>query len=162
MRSVLGAGPLAAVMLALAISSAVAAEQFKAWRKQCETLPGGQVACNIVQDVRTPQGDTVMMRAQVGFIPQQNQALLLITLPLGVALKPGLQLRVDQIGTWPMGFDVCTADGCRAALPLDAKLLKALKKGVKAAIAVKELRGQTLSIPLSLLGFTRGFEAIGN
>jgi len=159
MKLILRSGLLATALLALAIN-ATAAEQFKDWRKQCETLPGGQRACNIVQDVRTPQGDTVMMRVQVGLIPQKNQPLLLITLPLGVALKPGLQLRIDQAGSWAMGFDVCTADGCRAALPMDAKLIKALKKGVKAEVAIKELRGQTLAIPLSLLGFTRGYQAI--
>jgi len=146
------------MLLPLAAPAAQQA-QFKDWQRQCERLPAGGQSCHIVQQVFNPDTGALAMRVQVGFTPQR-QPLLLVTLPLGVALRPGIVMRDDGRGDWPVRFDVCTGDGCRAAEVLDADQLGAMKRGSKAVLTIADLGGRKIEVPLSLLGFTRGYASI--
>lgn len=58
-----------------------------------------------------------------------NIPTMFITVPLGVSLNAGLGVAVDKKGIGVTRFDFCTDNGCLAAIPMDAKLTSALKKG---------------------------------
>lgn len=132
---------------------------FRDWQRQCEQLPAGDQSCHILQQVFNPETGALAMRMQVGFTPQR-QPLLLVTLPLGVALRPGVLMRVDGKEPWLVRFDVCAGDGCRAAEILQADQLRAMKRGSKAVLTIADLSGRKIAVPLSLLGFTRAYASI--
>ena len=134
--------------------------RFKDWSRNCDALPGGKQACHIVQDVTDNQSGEVVLRAEVGLIPGTKRALLLITVPLGVALRPGLGLRIDTGKPQQMLFDACARDGCRAATPMSAALIRAMKRGARAQVTVMRLDGERYVVPVSLAGFTRGFDSV--
>lgn len=147
------------ILLLLPLLAVAAPQQFRDWQRQCERAPSGEQSCHILQQVVNPENGALAMRVQVGFTPQR-QALLLISLPLGVALRPGVIVSVDGQGSWPVSFEVCSADGCRAAALLSSELLRAMKKGSKAHFGIADLSGRKLVVPLSLLGFTRAYASI--
>jgi len=146
------------VLLPLA-AHAAPKQSFRDWQRQCEPSPAGGQSCNIAQQVVNPENGALAMRVQVGLTPQR-QPLLLVTLPLGVALRPGVVVNIDGHGQWPVSFDVCTGDGCRAATVLEPKLLRAMRQGSQAELSIADLSGRKIVVPLSLLGFTRGYASI--
>lgn len=150
------------ILLGSLLGSVTGAEpvRYKDWAKNCSEQPDGTRACNLVQDVTDQKSGSVMLRAEVGYIPGSKTALMLITVPLGVALRPGLEFRVDNAKSWKLLFDVCARDGCRAATPMDGSLIAALKRGAQATVSISNLGGRGLVIPISLLGFTKGFSSL--
>lgn len=96
---------------------------------------------------------------------------LQVIAPLGVALSQGISLWIDadgvagsaaaaRIGTIPYG--TCRIDGCAAQVVLDASTLALLRAG-STAIFVFYLDGgedEAIGIPISLTGFSEGFDAL--
>jgi len=147
-------------MLVSVTGAAQQAERFKDWTRSCDALPGGKQACHIVQDVTSKQTGEVVLRAEVGVIPGTRRALLLITVPLGVALRPGLGLQIDSAKPLHLLFDACAPDGCRAATPMNAALINAMKRGAQARVTVTRLNAEHYVVPVSLSGFTKGFGSV--
>ena len=152
---------LALLAMLLPLVGNAAEARFRDWQRQCESLRDGKQACHIAQQVFNPDTHALAMRVEVGFTPQRLP-LLLVTLPLGVALRPGIIVSIDGHGQWPVSFDVCSRDGCRAATLLDAELLTAMKRGNTAELTIADLSGRKITVPLSLLGFTRGYASISD
>jgi len=96
---------------------------------------------------------------------------LQVIAPLGVALRQGIALWIDpdgvdgaaaadQIGTIP--YETCRADGCAAQVVLDTRTLGLLRAGAT-AVFVFYLEGaedEAIGIPISLTGFSAGFDAL--
>ena len=134
--------------------------RFKDWAGECERLANGDSSCHIVQNVVDPNSGSVVLRAEVGFIPGQSKSLLLVTVPLGVDLRPGLDLRIDSAAPRKLAYYVCSPDGCRAALAFDQALINAMKRGAKARITLSKMDGRRQDVPLSLMGFTKGYNSL--
>ena len=135
-------------------------KRFKDWPRQCEPLPNGKPGCHIFFNAVNTGTRQAMLRMEVGFIPGSEHALLLITVPLGVAIKSGLGFSIDGDKARPVEIYVCVADGCRAALPMNNKLIKAMKRGRRGQMAITELSGRVLNIAISLSGFTKAYKSI--
>jgi invasion protein IalB len=145
----------------IGMESAVAEPtRFKDWTRECEPLPNGQPGCHIFFNAVNAATGQPMLRMEVGFIPGSEHALLLITVPLGVAIKSGLGFSIDDDKARPVDFYVCIADGCRAALPMDTTLIRTMKRGRKGQVAITELSGRVLNIGISLSGFTKAYKSI--
>ena len=134
--------------------------RFKDWTGECERLANGDSSCHIVQNVVDPNSGSVVMRAEVGFIPGQQQSLMLVTVPLGVDLRPRLDFRIDSAAPRKLGYYVCSPDGCRAALAIDKALINAMKRGAGARITITKMDGRRQDVPLSLMGFTNGYNSL--
>lgn len=153
---------LVGAALAAPLSPVFGAEpvRFKDWTKGCEPAPDGGSNCHIAQNVSNPQTGQVVLRAEIGFNPDQDQPLMLVIVPLDVDLRPGLGFRIDSAAARRIDFFVCSRDGCRAALLVDAGLIAAMKRGANATVTVTTLDGRRHDVPLSLMGFTRGFDSL--
>ena len=57
-------------------------------------------------------------------------------------------------------FQVCNQAGCIAALPLADGRLEAFKVGQQAKVSFQDGRRQPVTVPVSLSGFTAGFESL--
>jgi len=147
-------------LLLLPVAQAEPTEHFKEWVQDCSKQADGKRACHIFQNVTDHNTGEVMLRAEVGYIPGGNKALLLITVPLGVALRTGLELQIDSAKPRRMLFDVCARDGCRAATQMDVGLIRAMKRGGVARVTISNLAGRSLVVPVSLSGFTKGLGSL--
>lgn len=142
----------------LSVTGAQAAnngEQFKDWKIQCEAPQGSeQEICHAFQNLTMKEGGQRVLHIAVGYLPNKDHPVAIFTLPLGIALPPGVMLQVDEGAKNTFPVEVCTPDGCRAGLEIKPELMASLKAGSKAKVTFANLQRQGLTVPVSLKGFT--------
>jgi invasion protein IalB len=81
--------------------------------------------------------------------------LLRVTVPLGVALVPGVRIVIDEKEAMTAPYVVClSTNGCMADYKADADLIEKLKKGRTLAIEAVD-KGRSISFTLPLTGFAK-------
>ena len=100
------------------------------------------------------------MQLAVGYWGPENLRGLIITVPLGVTLPPGINVQIDgqQIGRAP--FFQCTVNGCQSRVPLEDALLATMKSGQGGVVTFRDAQGRDVPLAFSLRGFTAGFGAV--
>jgi invasion protein IalB len=136
-------------------------KRFKDWTARCEAPEGGGPrACYLFQNILLKKANRQLLHVAVGYQPRTDTAAAVFTLPLGVSLPGGLSLTVDEGKPLRMRYERCDANGCRAPLTLNDGLIKSLKGGRWARVAFFDSNRREVSVPVSLLGFTAGFNAL--
>lgn len=138
-------------------------QQFQDWMVRC-TGPEGDPAraCEMVQQRFDGEGRPVLTVA-VGEVPGSPSPGMVLILPLGIALPPGVALIIDGGAELPMRVERCEPRGCLVELLLEPDLLARLKAGRKATALVHAYREDGLhrvGLPLSLLGFTAALDEV--
>lgn len=138
--------------------------QFQDWVVRCGSpAEGAPQACEMVQQRLDEQGQTVLAIA-VGKVPNTNDPGMLIILPLGIWLRPGVVLKVDGGEEVPVPVERCERRGCQVELLLEANVLRLLKAGTEANVLfqIYDENGQpkVVGVPFSLLGFTAALNEI--
>ena len=139
-------------------------QQFKDWTARCESAQDPDTGpCYLVQNLLLKSQKKRLLHVAVGFMQndaQGKQPAAFFTLPLGVSLPGGISLTVDSGKALRMRYERCDATGCLAPLALTEDLIKALKGGRWARVAFFDANRREVSVPVSLLGFTAGFESL--
>jgi invasion protein IalB len=138
--------------------------QFQDWVVRCGQPAGGAPqACEMVQQRLDEQGQTVLAIA-VGKVPNTNDPGMLIILPLGIWLPPGVVLQVDGGEEVPVRVERCERRGCQVELLLEPNVLTLLKAGTEANVLfqIYDENGEpkVVGVPFSLLGFTAALNEI--
>lgn len=131
--------------------------QFQDWNLRCGRSEQGPEVCEIWQ-LRTDSEGRTIMAVAVGTAPGTANPVLLIILPLGISLPPGVTLAVDGGAETPLQVERCERQGCRIEMLVEPDLLNRLKNGREAKVFFEALdpegQMQRLGVPISLLGFT--------
>ena len=120
----------------------------------------GVTICQISQILNEKESNNPVMQVSVGYLPEQEQPVAAITLPLGIWLPPGLQLQVDDGKKGRVPVDTCVPGGCRAGVELDAEFLASMKQGNQLNVTFGGGNRQPLTIPVSLQGFSAALDAL--
>lgn len=161
--------PLLVAVVLVAVSlpawAAKDGERYTDWTVKCQQRDGGE-RCILFQLLKDKE-DKPMLLAEVGYLPENNLAAAVFTVPLGVFLRPGLGLKIDGGEPIWIPYERCTPLGCIAAAPLEQpmedqqKLVDRFKRGAKLEIIVFDNKGPVaVPEPISLNGFTKGFSAL--
>lgn len=167
---------VAAVMLAVAGASGQAAAQdsdrfelrdtFGAWDVRC--ADGSE--CLMTQTAFDTQGRP-FFRIVINKLAEPREtnggsvvALSSITVPLGVFLPSGINMRIDDREFGSVSFITCSGGGCQANPPLDPTLVDAMKSGGVASFKVRVAQpdGTTSErdAEISLSGFTAAYDSL--
>lgn len=152
------------LVLLFAASSLQAAgidgKKYKDWVGKCDTNPQGQQFCYIFQMLRNKDTDQPVMMTMVGYENQSKSPIVIFHLPKEINQQELVQLKVDN--NEPIAFKVaCNEQQCRAGFQLDSRMMKEFKKGTRGLVAVKQPgKEEPVFLPVSLSGFTKGFNAI--
>ncbi len=164
---------LAAAMLWLLSLAAIAADEtsttatsqsqvFKDWRLECQKSEGEeQEICQISQSIVFKEDNRPLLHMAVGYTAKEHKPAAIFNLPLGISLPPGVSVKIDEGEPRRMPIEHCFPAGCRAYLSLDEELLAALKRGLEAQVTFHDLTRRPVAVPVSLRGFTAGFNALG-
>jgi invasion protein IalB len=138
--------------------------QFQDWAVRCgRVAEGAAEACEMVQQRLDEQGQTVLAVA-VGKVPNSENPGMLIILPLGIWLPPGVVLRVDGGEEISARVERCERRGCQVELLLEPNALAVLKSGREANVLfqIYDENGQpkVVGVPFSLLGFTAALNEV--
>jgi invasion protein IalB len=122
--------------------------------------PGEQEVCFLVHQAIDQATQNPLLKVTVGFFGDERQSGAVIAMPLGVPLARGLQISVDgkELATVP--FQVCRRDGCQAYFQMDNNAVAAFKAGTQAMAHVESTMGEGFNLPISLRGFTAGFDSL--
>lgn len=155
------------VLLALRAEPARAQPQdgqvFQDWTARCETDPqdAAVTRCFIVQAVVAGEERRRVMLLAVAYPPGRDTPLATAILPLGVALRAGIEVAIDDGAPKRYPFSICLADGCQAHVPLDDAMMTAFKKGNKGSVAfARPPDGRAVKVPFSLKGFTAAVNSL--
>ncbi|MFO8003158.1 invasion associated locus B family protein [Thioalkalivibrio sp.] len=127
------------------------------WQVICEDLPDGET-CFITQAAVDEEGEPVM-QISIGLI--EGDTVMVVYLPLGLDLRPGMLFQVGETLQREFPFQTCLPNGCRVVARVDAEMMDALRGGTTFSIGVKTLDSDSVAvIEGSLMGFTAGFRAV--
>ena len=135
-----------------------------AWTFQCQALSADQTICALVQAAFNKKTKAQLLRAVVRYTSTaaDSRLGLFVTLPLGIHLAPGIVGRVDKEEQFKFTLQNCRTTGCEAAVEIDTNLERAMKVGKQLIVGFKATAGgDTVAVPISLSGFTKGLGALG-
>ncbi len=161
-------GLITAVMLSLLavpfqLAAAEKGKNFKDWGHKCEKPKGfDKEICFIFQRITNKENDKKVADITIAYAPKAgSKPLMVVTLPLGVFLPAGIQLRVDQEKeTARAQFVQCIQDGCQARVVMDDKMMSKLKGGNRLGVAFLTPQQKQLGFPVSLSGFTAAIDSL--
>ncbi len=162
------AGLITAIMFSLLavpfqLTAAEKPKNYKDWGYKCETPKGfDKEICFIFQRITNKENNKRVADITVAYAPNSGKKpLMVVTLPLGVFLPAGIQLRVDQGKEAARApYVQCIKDGCQARVILDDKIMDKLKSGNRLGVAFLTPKQKQLGFPVSLSGFTAAINSL--
>lgn len=150
------------------------AEEFGDWDFSCVRTGTGNDPCRFTQTLENGEGGRV---AQVSVVPlppgEPVAAAAIIETPLGTLLRiprnaeelgqpGGLRIKVDDGELRVFQYTFCNAGGCVAEIGMEQAFVDAFKRGRQATITIwsADAPGQPVELPLSLSGFTAGYDRV--
>lgn len=155
-------------LLAMALGVCAVAEAkpehgqtFKNWTARCEPMPGSGVErCFIFQNLVLKDSGKRLVHMAVGYLAADGKPAAVVTMPLGISLPMGADISVDGGAPESVVIERCDATGCIGALALSDGFIADLKRGREARIGFHDASRRRIAVPLSLLGFTAGFNSL--
>jgi invasion protein IalB len=123
---------------------------YSPWGKACDV--NDKRICATSKEGRTSDGK-VAVAAELVERPGQK-TVLKITLPLGMAIKYGTRVVVDQGQPMAGRYVICRQDGCTADYEVSGELIRKLTKARTLTVqGINGRSGQTTSVDLPLVDF---------
>lgn len=134
--------------------------RFEDWAVQCQQPESAESGvCVMFQRQVLDNGRTILMMT-VRNVPDRPEPLVMLQVPLGVLLQPGLSFSVDGGEPVELDYALCNENGCITTFPLVERIEDALKKGLSADVVVTTADQQEVVVSVSLKGFTAALEAL--
>jgi invasion protein IalB len=135
---------------------------FSDWKKRCEPAPDKSTeVCFGFQKVSFSETKAQLLQAVVGYFrTDRRDPTLIVTIPLGAFLLPGLEIRTKSKKPIHSDFQYCFSNGCQAAIRLNGPILDLLKNEDEAEVVFLDAGHQRISVPLSLKGFPAVLDAL--
>lgn len=139
-------------------------ESQNSWVKLCqnqETVQEGVVkpveVCLTHHERLSAVNGMVLVSVALRKIAGQENEHLMVLVPLGVALPPGLQVVVDDSEPIELDFTFCHVGGCTAEAPASESVVESFKKGKELKVLALNKTGKTVAFPVPLTGFTKAY-----
>jgi invasion protein IalB len=153
----------AAAAAAPAAAPAGEAKDQSAWVKLCEkapniTDPKKELNVCLTHHERL-DGNTgmVLVSAAIREVEGQEKKALMVMVPLGMALPPGVQVKVDEGEPVKLQFTLCHAAGCTAEGEATQAVIDQMNKGKQVVVAAINLAGKAIGFPVPLNGFDKAY-----
>ncbi|MBJ3774732.1 invasion associated locus B family protein [Acuticoccus sp. 2012] len=153
-------------MMAIATAAALptapaSAQDDNAWVKICNTDPkANKQLCLITQELRTDSGQFLASVA-IRETPGEARKSLLVSVPVGMLIQPGVQLQIDGSKAEQARYSICFPNACYAELAIDAGFVTRLKAGGKLQLTTVNQQAKPVRFDLTLIGFTSAYDGEG-
>lgn len=137
-------------------------ENHGAWSIICDRPAGAATEqCALMQNVIAEDRPEVGLSVVILKTADRKAKILRILAPLGVLLKDGMELFVDNNNIGRAYFTRCFSEGCYVEVEIDDELMRILRAGKNAVFALRESVDQDrVGIPIELNGFAAGYDAL--
>jgi invasion protein IalB len=129
------------------------------WTKICQAGQGANAkrVCFVGKDGRVESGMAVVA-AVVVETEGEAKKLLRVTLPLGMSLRPGTRVIVDEGQPVTAPYAICLPNGCIADYEASDELIARMKKGQSLFVQGINSAGQPISLALPLADFAKAYD----
>jgi invasion protein IalB len=156
--SLAAAALLAAVTGASAQTQTVEPQGDTPWVKICNTDPQtNKQTCVVTQELRTDTGQFLASVA-VREIAGEARKTLLIAVPPGMLIQPGLRVQVDGGKQSEAKYGICFPNACYSELVIDDAFVNSLKAGGNLILTTLNQQAKQVPFQLTLSGFTKVYE----
>lgn len=83
---------------------------------------------------------------------------MMVTVPLGVDLRSGVQVKIDGGRPFKLDYASCTRVGCTADVKVSSDLITTMKSGQQLFLEVKGPRGKAFDTTIPLEGFAAAYD----
>ena len=132
-------------------------KQFEDWQVICEAA-GPQTECQMLQSARAGAQSASVFLLSISPGPDLQQSYAVMTVPVGVYLRPGVEIHIDRRRPFKVLYEICDTSGCHAGFKLSGPVLEAFRQGLDAKVRVWTAQDKAVDFPVSLRGFSAGFQ----
>lgn len=134
-------------------------EDLGTWIKICapDQSEDGQEVCLVTQEVRTDDGEFLASVSVRETVEDENKTLM-VAVPPGTLLQPGLRVQVDENDQLPGEYVICLPNACYGELEIEDEFVDEMKAGQNLVISVINNEGEAVGVGLTLVGFTDSWE----
>jgi invasion protein IalB len=115
--------------------------------------------CSLVLPLVEKDSQKLVFRVILTYGPQNN-LVLRVDGPTGVALQRGVEFSPDTQKIYRMPFQTCLPMGCKALLIVEDDMRKELAASTRGSITVYALNGKAVKTVTALDGFAAGLAAL--
>lgn len=152
------------LMLTATVSGARAEDSqqvYGSWTLRCSTTAAAtRPDCMMFQNLVQKTGGQPVLQFGIGIAPPDDLPTVLVSLPLGIALPPGITIQIDGGTTANFPVERCEPDGCRAGMKLRDATVQQLSLGKQLHVTFHDGARKPLKVSLSLEGFGVAFKAL--
>lgn len=131
------------------------------WTTQCSAENRrSSLNCTMEQRVLLKETGRQIARFVLQVAGESRSPSLLIHVGLGLSVREGIKLQVDDTGPIALDIQACDAGGCYAGMPVDEKFLEQLQKGESAVVRFVNMQKNEIAVPITLAGFTATYADI--
>jgi len=150
--------PLLLVLTSGASSAQDAAEGPKPWTKICtDNNKAKKEVCLVSQEIRSTSGQFLASVA-IRTITGDEDGALLISVPPGMLLQPGIRFNVDENEPREVKYGICFEKYCYSELAIKKSVVDEMKGGNNLTVTTYSQQGKAIGFELTLAGFTATYD----
>jgi invasion protein IalB len=133
------------------------------WSSQCIAPDlSSPLACTVEQRVvlRETGQQVARFSVQIAGAKGERKPAFLVQLPLGLSIRAGIVLMIDDKEIRKLEIQTCDAAGCYGGDPLDEALMKEMNAGKTMTIEFNDLQNKAIGIQIDLAGFGTVLEKV--
>ncbi len=92
---------------------------------------------------------------------QEGKLASAISVPSGVQIPPGMEIRIGDKEVRNVGYSICMPDHCEALLPLEETVVKSLSGAPTTEITIHAVNGAEAKFTVNMKGFAQALADIG-
>jgi invasion protein IalB len=126
------------------------------WIKICSENPKDKTkVCVVTRERRAATGQLL---AAVSLREIKDKKILVVAVPPGMLLKPGLQIQIDASKPTKAAYSICFPNLCFAEAEVNADYVGALKGGNNLIVTTLTQQAKPIKFDVSLVGFTKSYD----
>jgi invasion protein IalB len=134
----------------------------QSWVKTCDTNKSTkQELCLIAEDIRADSG-TFIASITLRQLSSEKKTSVLAQVPLGMSLKPGLKLQVDNAAPLSLLYGICDVHNCYGLADLEDSFIASMKGGKQLVLTTYSQQGKPVvfTLPLTTFGAALGSKGL--
>ncbi len=126
------------------------------WIKICSENPKDKTqVCVVTRERRAATGQLL---AAVSLREVKDKKILVVAVPPGMLLKPGLQVQIDGNTPTKAAYSICFPNLCFAEAEVKADYVGSLKAGNNLIVTTLTQQAKPIKFDISLSGFTKSYD----
>ena len=133
---------------------------FDGWVVTCNEFesPKSRVCSALLQILQQNNGQVVFSWTVA--VDSNKQVVAVMQTPTGVAIAPGVELRVGKSPVRKIPFTSCETGRCVASMTMDANLLRELSASPTAEAVIQGSQGNSVQFNIQMKGFDRAYAVL--